>query len=94
MNWLDNMGNKLWDGLGELTLGVLKEGLNLIITPIKQGMGNLISTINVYSPEIITLAIVFCAFGIMIGPIFGKTNKWFGRTFLILWGGIIWRILI
>lgn len=49
--------------------------------------------LNNISPEIITLGIIFCAGGIMIGSIFGKTHTWVSRTFLVLWGGVIWRIL-
>lgn len=90
MEWLKNLEHGIIDGIN----GIFTWSLDFLLKPVKVGLSNILTTLNTFSPEIITLALVFCAMGIMIGPIFNESNKWFGRTFLVLWGGIIWRILI
>lgn len=52
-----------------------------------------VTTLNTWSPEIITLGIVTCAVGMMVGPLVGST-KWLGRLFVTFWIGVIWRVLI
>lgn len=65
----------------------------LIVSWVTDKAEYIFSLLNANSPEIITLAIVTCAFGLMISPISDNGGKWFGRLFLIFWGGAIWRIL-
>lgn len=54
---------------------------------------HVVEIINACSAEIITLGIVVCAGGMMIGPIVGSGGKWVGRLFIVFWGGVIWRAL-
>ncbi|GIM47063.1 hypothetical protein DNHGIG_26120 [Collibacillus ludicampi] len=53
-----------------------------------------LTILNANSPEIITFAIVVCAGGMMIAPLFGShPSKWFGRAMGTFWIGVIWRVL-
>lgn len=55
----------------------------------------LVTLLNTNSVEIITFGIVICGLGMMIAPFMGShPSKWLGRTFGILWLGVIWRVLI
>lgn len=63
--------------------GILNFFGDLIITPL-----------NNHSPEIITLALIFCAAGMMIGSIFGKAHWWLNWMFVVLGAGIIWRVIV
>lgn len=67
---------------------IVKPAGNVFMTTLK----HFFEVINVFSAEIITLGACACAIGIMIGPLIGST-KWFGRLFLVLWGGVIWRMV-
>lgn len=50
--------------------------------------------VNACSAEIITLGIVACAIGMMVGPLTGGGgSKWMGRLFVTFWGGLIWRMV-
>lgn len=49
--------------------------------------------VNANSAEIITLALIICAGGMMVGPLVGAGNRWVGRMFVAFWGGVIWRVL-
>jgi hypothetical protein len=49
--------------------------------------------VSLCSAEIITLGVCACAVGMMVGPIMGSGSKWIGRLFIVLWGGVIWRMI-
>ncbi|CAM2950093.1 hypothetical protein PASE110613_09005 [Paenibacillus sediminis] len=55
-------------------------------------LADLFASLNAFSPEIITLGVVTCAIGMMVGPLVGN-GKWLGRLFITFWFGIIWRVL-
>lgn len=80
-NW---MADKATDSIGNKignTLGDLASAL--------------INLLNSYSSEIITTGIIFMGFGMMIGPLIGRpSEKWFGGMMIILWGGVVWRLII
>ncbi|WP_048743805.1 M23 family metallopeptidase [Paenibacillus sp. P22] len=69
---------------------------DIIAGPVRSTLSaflhDLIAVLNINSAEIITLAIVSCAGGMMISPIIGDRGKWMGRLFIAFWGGIIWRV--
>ena len=48
--------------------------LNKVVTDV-------ITTLNFYSAEIITLGLVICGGGMMVGSIFGKTNTWVSKRY-------------
>lgn len=69
---------------------------SIVVKPATSAFGDfahhIVTLINGCSAEIITLGVIVCGCGMMIGPIVGNT-KWLGRLFVILWGGVIWRML-
>jgi murein DD-endopeptidase MepM/ murein hydrolase activator NlpD len=67
---------------------IVKPAGNVALTTAK----HIFEVMSAMSAEIITIGICACAFGIMIGPMIGS-NKWFGRLFVVFWGGVIWRML-
>lgn len=52
-----------------------------------------VAILNANSAEIITLGIIVCGAGMMVGPMIGGGSKWFGRLFAVFFGGTIWRVL-
>lgn len=69
--------------------------LEYIVSKIGEGLDALLTLLNSWSPEIITLGVVACAFGFMLGPIWnGGATKWSGRLFVTLLVGVIWRMLL
>lgn len=77
---------------------MIEKGSQAIVEPIvefvKSGIDSAITLLNIHSPEIISFGVMACGLGLMIGSFFGQTHKWFSRLVLILWGGVIWRLLI
>lgn len=62
---------------------------------IFEGAKTLLVTLNSNSPEIVTVCVIVCGFGIMVAPLFGgNQGKWFGRLAGALAIGTVWRILI
>lgn len=67
--------------------------VNKLADSIAQFTHEIATAINNHSAEIVTSAIVICAFGMMLGPLVGsKTGKWFGMVVGSLWIGIVWRL--
>jgi murein DD-endopeptidase MepM/ murein hydrolase activator NlpD len=91
-----------WNAAGDFIVGkeveLLKSLTHTVLEPIgialKDGFMGLVNLVNYWSPEIITLGVIFCGGGVIVGAVTGHANKWLARTFAVLWGGIIWRILI
>lgn len=65
-----------------------------IVEFVKSGIDSVTTFLNTHSPEIIGFGVMACGLGLMIGSFFGQTHKWFSRLIFILWGGVIWRLLI
>jgi len=69
----------------------------LLVKPAKNTLTDIArhiaEIVNANSAEIITLALIVCAGGMMVGPLIGAGNKWVGRLFVTFWGGVIWRVL-
>jgi hypothetical protein len=61
---------------------------------IKDGFIYLLDLLNYHSPGIIALGLVICGGGMMLGSITGHAQNWTSKMFIVLWGGIIWRVLI
>jgi len=65
----------------------------LIVSWFTDKAEHLFTLLNASSPEVITIGIVACAFGLMISPMSSGGGKWMGRMFLVFWGGVVWRML-
>ena len=76
---------------------IIESEVELIVKPISHALGELVKTLYnalaAYSPEIVALGIVLCGFGTMLSALTGGGGKWLGRTFLITWLGIVWRLV-
>lgn len=92
------MENTLLDKYNQFADWVVGKQVEVILKPtatfLEKVVTDVITTLNLYSAEIITLGLVICGGGMMVGSIFGKTNTWVSKLFLVFWGGVIWRILI
>lgn len=88
-SWLDHLNGFADWFVGKETDILLKPATHVTTSVLER----VVAAINVCSAEIITLGIVTCAVGIMVGPIVGSNGKWFGRLLITFWGGIIWRVL-
>lgn len=92
------MANTLLDKYNQFADWVVGKEIEVILKPtatfLKGVATDVVTTLNFYSAEIITLGLVICGVGMMVGSIFGKTNTWVSKLFLVFWGGVIWRILI
>ncbi|MNV73048.1 hypothetical protein D3C71_1661780 [compost metagenome] len=87
------------DGLNNFADGFISKEVEWIIKPIgeslKDGFTGLVDLLNAYSPEIITLGIIFCSVGMILSPVIGGTSgKWFGRVLFVALIGSVWRILV
>lgn len=73
---------------------MIEKSSQAIVELVKSGIDSVTTLLNTHSPEIISFGVMACGLGLMIGPFFGQTHKWFSRLVFILWGGVIWRLLI
>lgn len=75
--------------------GVAESVASQIFEWMREGAVALINVLNTFSPEIITLGVIVCAGGIMVAPLWnGGGTKWSGRLFVVLLGGVIWRMIL
>lgn len=75
--------------------GVTESVASEIFGWIRDGASYVISMLNTFSPEIITLGVIICAGGMMVAPLWnGGGTKWSGRLFVVLLGGVIWRMIL
>jgi hypothetical protein len=75
--------------------GLAESVADSILAKLSDGAAALLSLLNSYSPEIITLGVVACAFGFMLGPIWnGGATKWSGRLFVTILVGVVWRMIL
>lgn len=90
---------KSWlDHLNDFSDWFIGKEAELIVRPAAHGamttFERMAAVINYSSAEIITLGIIVCAAGVMVGSLIGGGgNKWVGRLFVVFWGGVIWRVL-
>jgi len=83
------------DAAIEPVVALAGEIADALLRKIGEGISHVVGLLNAFSPEIITLAAVFCAFGVMLSPLWnGGGSKWTGRLFVTLFVGIVWRMLI
>jgi len=73
---------------------MIEKGSQAVVELVKSGIDSVTTLLNTHSPEIISFGVMACGLGLMIGSFFGQTHKWFSRLVFILWGGVIWRLLI
>ncbi len=89
------IGADIYRWLGDIIAYPIDSAWNGILNFFKNFFKDLfITPLNNHSSEIITLALIFCAAGMMVGSVFGKTNWWLNWLFVVLGGGIIWRVVI
>lgn len=88
-SWLDRL-NDFGDWvIGKETAMIVRPATHTAMSTIDR----IVAIINYSSAEIITLGIVVCAAGVMVGSLLGSNNKWLGRLFITFWGGVVWRVL-
>lgn len=85
------------DRINEFSDWFIGKEMELFVKPVTNTFADwarhIAEVVNANSAEIITFAIVISAGGVMLGPLIGAGNKWFGRLFATFWVGIIWRVL-
>jgi len=86
----------IMDHLNGFSDWFLRKETELFVAPVgntfKAWVEHIVALLNENSAEIITLGVVVCAAGMMIGPLIGN-KQWFGRLFITLFGGVVWRML-
>lgn len=89
-------GGGIFGHLREFADWVIGKEASIIVKPATSAFGdfahNFLALINSCSAEIITLGLIVCGVGVMLGPMVGG-SKWIGRLFVVFWGGVIWRVL-
>lgn len=92
--WGNNAAQKIDQYLSS-KLEDLGEGIFApIVEAVSNGLSHTIGVLNANSPEIITLALIICGAGMMIQPMVSNNTPWGGRTVLVLFLGIVWRMII
>ncbi len=62
---------------------------------IQDGATYLLGLIDQSLPYVVTLGIMTCASGMMIGPMLGQSpGLWFGRLILVFWIGVGWLVIL
>ncbi|MCS1351133.1 hypothetical protein [Mechercharimyces sp. CAU 1602] len=88
LNWVEKKIQSGADWTGDAITEKITDGFQVAAQ-------NLIHAIDIHSAEIITLATIVCAGGVMIAPFIGDhAGKWWGRLAFVLFGGVVWRILV
>lgn len=72
---MDDFENAFSNIIAESLGGWLAKKVDALLIALNEGL-----------PEITSLGVVFCALAMMVT---GKPYKWFGRSLMVLWIGII-----
>lgn len=87
-NWVEQKVQDGADWVADAIAERIAEGLMLFCR-------NLLEAIDSYSTEIITLGMIVCAGGMMLGPMLGDhPGKWWGRLVAVFWAGVIWKLVM
>lgn len=95
---VDEPARGIMDRINEFADWFIGQETELLVKPATNTFMDIahrfVDAVNACSAEIITLGIVACAVGMMVGPLTGGGgNKWLGRLFVTFWGGVIWRMI-
>src|SRR6185312_15850038 len=97
-NPFGDIGSSILDGINSTADYIVGKQIEFILKPvgmaIAEGFTALITLLNTYSVELITIGVIACGLGMMLGPLYTPKQSWFSRLGLTLIIGTVWRALI